>query len=488
MKRTLIISGLILLVSSVYSQNESDGLLFSRGDVNGTARYTALGGAFTALGGDASGTWKNPAGVGVYRSNEFSLTGTYSEEFIRSNYYGNTSETGQGKLNIGSFSITGVQDLRQAGKWRNTAISFGMNRVAVYNENYTVEANGVNASILDDYTNEINEEGVDWYDLESEYPFDLYLLWENFLIDVKPGYTNQYYNTSGLSPVDHVYNVDIEGAKRETYFTFGGNYDDRLYIGVAVYTSNINYDKTTVYTESFDQSDTTINLDEFSQTFQEEIDGRGYSFSLGAIYRPVDALRLGLSLKSPELQNMEYSFESYNITVEDEVAYEVLSPVVIRDYRFRITSPFQSTLGLAYTFKKYGLISVEADYVDMRMTNMRGRTDSDPFTEENSATETLLVPTINLRAGLEYRVTSSIAARIGYAAYSNPYSDQVNSNGAFQIYSLGAGYRVDQFFVDASYQYRVSGERYTIYDPAMVDPIELAKTDHRITLTFGLKL
>ena len=288
--------------------------------------------------------------------------------------------------------------------------------------------------------------------------------------------------------MDHVYNVDIEGAKRETYFTFGGNYDDRLYIGVAVYTSNINYDKTTVYTESFDQSDTTINLDEFSQTFQEEIDGRGYSFSLGAIYRPVDALRLGLSLKSPELQNMEYSFESYNITVEDEVAYEVLSPVVIRDYRFRITSPFQSTLGLAYTFKKYGLISVEADYVDMRMTNMRGRTDSDPFTEENSATETLLVPTINLRAGLEYRVTSSIAARIGYAAYSNPYSDQVNSNGAFQIYSLGAGYRVDQFFVDASYQYRVSGERYTIYDPAMVDPIELAKTDHRITLTFGLKL
>lgn len=477
-----------ILGFSVNSQNESDGLLFSRGDVNGTARYTALGGAFTALGGDASGVWKNPAGVGVYRSNEFSLTGTYSEEFIRADYYGNASESGQGKLNIGSFSITGVQDLKQAGKWRNTAISFGMNRVAVFNETYTVKAEGVNASILDDYTNTINELGVDWYDLESDYPFDLYLLWENFLIDVLPGQTNQYFNMSGINPVDHVYEVDIEGAKRETYFTIGGNYDDQLYLGAALYTSNTNYEKTTIYTETFDQSDTTTSLDEFSQAFYEEIDGRGYSFSLGAIYRPISALRIGLSLKSPELQNMKYNFESDNITVEDEVAYEVLSPSVIRDYRFRITSPFQSTLGLAYTFKKYGLISVEADYVDLRMTNMRGLTTSDPFSDENAATESLLVPTVNVRAGLEYRVTSSFAARLGYGAYSNPYSDKVNSNGAFQIYSLGAGYRVDQFFVDASYQYRVSGERYSIYDPSMVEEVDLTKTDHRVTLTFGLKL
>ena len=209
--------------------------------------------------------------------------------------------------------------------------------------------------------------------------------------------------------------------------------------------------------------------------------------NIGAIYRPIDPLRIGLSLKTPELQNMTYDLESDNITIEEGEAFNVISPVVL-EYRYRVSSPFQSTLGVAYTFQKLGLISIEADYIDMRMMFMRGRSDSDPFNAENNAIESLLQPIINVRTGLEYRITSNISARAGYANFGNPYKEKVGSNASFQIYSVGAGYRLDQYFFDLSYQYRSSSDQFSLYDPNLVEPVSLESINHRITLTFGLKL
>ena len=468
-------------------QSESDALRFSRNDIHGTARYNALGGAFTALGGDATGSLKNPAGLGVYRDNEFSLSATYTEHFAEVEYYGNKTQSGQSKLNIGSFAITGVQNLNQAGKWRNTAISFGINRVFDFHDKYYAEAKNVNSSILDDYANTINELEVDWENLESEYPFDLYLLWYNLLLENVPGQTNQYFNASGTLPVDQAYELETNGAKRETYFNFGSNYNDKLYLGLGAIFSNTRFDRTAIYSEVNDPSDTSTFIDEFSQAYYEEINGRGFSMNFGAIYRPIDPLRIGFSFKSPELQNLTYELESDNITIEEGEAYDVISPVVL-EYRYRVSSPFQSTLGIAYTFQKYGLISVEADYVDMRMMSMRGRSDSDPFAAENNAIDNLLQPVINIQSGLEYRITPNISARGGYAHFGNPYRDKVGSDASFQIYSLGAGYRLDQYFFDLSYQYRSSKDNFSLYDPNLVESVNLTSTDHRITLTFGLKL
>ena len=40
----------------------------------GTARFMSMGGAFTALGGDISTLSQNPAGIGVFRASEMSVT------------------------------------------------------------------------------------------------------------------------------------------------------------------------------------------------------------------------------------------------------------------------------------------------------------------------------------------------------------------------------------------------------------------------------
>lgn len=487
--KSKILAILGLMINSVLglAQSESEGLLFSRNDVLGTARYTSMGGAFNALGGDASATTKNPAGVAVFRNNEFSVTPAYHENFSDGTYYGTTVSTGKSNLNIGSFSLVGVQDIKHTGRWRNTAVSIGINRTATYHEKYSLKGENIGSSILDAYTNVANSSGIAANNLSTAYPFDLYLLWKNYLIDNYKNDSTKYFNNSGTFPVDQGYTVTTTGAKREMYFNFGANYDDKLYLGAGLATSKTTYNRTSTYSEYYDQKDTTTLIDEFSQTYYDKVSGRGFSAVLGAIYRPVDALRIGFSWKSPEIQNMTYNYESENVTTEEGIAYDELSPYILK-YRYRIASPMQTTLGLAYTFKKFGLVSIESDYVDYRMIQMRGLTDSDPFTSENASIKSLLKPTFNVRGGLEYRITSYISARAGYALFGNPYTNVVQTNGKFEIISLGGGYRNDQFFVDASYQYKWSSDQFHLYDPALVKAASVNSMNHRFAVTVGVKI
>ena len=85
-----------------------------------------------------------------------------------------------------------------------------------------------------------------------------------------------------------------------------------------------------VYSEYYDQTDTLTIVDEFSQGYYDEYSGRGWSGTIGAIYRPINNLRIGLSIRTPELQNFKYVFESDNITVANDTAYEVKSPYIFR--------------------------------------------------------------------------------------------------------------------------------------------------------------
>ncbi len=52
------------------AQTIYDGAKLTGKDLNGTARFVGMGGAMGALGGDISTMGTNPAGIGLYRSND----------------------------------------------------------------------------------------------------------------------------------------------------------------------------------------------------------------------------------------------------------------------------------------------------------------------------------------------------------------------------------------------------------------------------------
>src|SRR5674536_391977 len=75
MKRIgLLISAVLFMFQGVIAQNVDDALRYSQSFYGGTARFMSMGGAFTALGGDISSLSQNPAGLGVFRSSEITLT------------------------------------------------------------------------------------------------------------------------------------------------------------------------------------------------------------------------------------------------------------------------------------------------------------------------------------------------------------------------------------------------------------------------------
>ena len=89
MKKNILFIILGFCTSFIYSQDISDALRFSQDNLVGTARFSAMSGAFGALGGDFSSINVNPAGSAIFLNNQVALTlSTYNVK-NKSNYFGN---------------------------------------------------------------------------------------------------------------------------------------------------------------------------------------------------------------------------------------------------------------------------------------------------------------------------------------------------------------------------------------------------------------
>ena len=84
----LLVSASLLSSGVVFAQGELDAYRYSQTELNGTARYLGMGGAFGALGGDISSMSSNPAGLGIYRSSEIVTTLSLSSIKAKSDWEG----------------------------------------------------------------------------------------------------------------------------------------------------------------------------------------------------------------------------------------------------------------------------------------------------------------------------------------------------------------------------------------------------------------
>ena len=73
-KSILILSLSLSTAGMAFGQGAVDAYRLSQPDMKGTARFMGMAGAFGALGGDLSTLSQNPAGIGVYRSNELGFS------------------------------------------------------------------------------------------------------------------------------------------------------------------------------------------------------------------------------------------------------------------------------------------------------------------------------------------------------------------------------------------------------------------------------
>ncbi len=476
----------IALAVYSFAQNEVDALRYSQLEFSGTARYNSMGGAFGALGGDFTTLSTNPAGIGVYRRSELSLTTGFNSNAYSSTYLGTQSDASRGNVNIGNIGWISNYNSEKTTGWVSGSFGIGYNRLADFNSNVRIVGTNEESSLLDVYRNRV--QGVNWGDVDTGgfYDFGASLAWQTVLIDTFLGETN-YITQIPFYGQQQIIDQETSGRVGETVIAFGGNYENRLYLGGTFGISSVRYNRESTFEEVLPAGDTSTFLNDF--TFRENLNtrGNGYTLKIGAIYRLTDYLRLGAAVHSPTWMVLEdrysTSFEANYPGFGREVAD---SPDGLFEYRLR--TPYRLSASAAGLFKKHGLISADIEYVDYASARLSERFAGDyDFNAENEVIRNSYQGAMNVRVGGELRLMP-IAIRAGYAYQGSPYnSDVIDNDGSVQNYSFGVGYRNANLFLDFGYVLRVQKEDYYPYDPSIAAPAQQDRTLQRYQITVGLK-
>ena len=113
-----------------------------------------MGGAFGALGGDLSAISYNPAGVAIYRSNEFTFSPTMFVGETDAGYFGSSFSDSKYNFNFNSIGYVGTYkandfvyetDENKVG-WMNTNIAVGYNRLNNFHRNILIEGDNPSSS------------------------------------------------------------------------------------------------------------------------------------------------------------------------------------------------------------------------------------------------------------------------------------------------------------------------------------------------------
>lgn len=473
---------LFLSLSEGRAQIAEDALLLSRLQTTGTARIQGMAGTGFALGGDVSAASLNPAGLGFYNRSSVVFTPTFNYTGTNTNYEGVPAEAFDTRFSISNFGIVFNNNKNNEelipSDWRGGSFAITFNAVNSYDYSYNYgPAIGQSFSIIDEFVNQSN--GIPVSELDDNvganppniigYPEAAY---NNYLINADP-VTGDTYVASIPAEVtsDQEGELTEETRLNQWNFAYGGNYKDKLYMGVSIGFFNFSYVRRNEYREVFhypqDYIDNNLAYfpvdDQLSIQFVDDlqlsesltIDGSGINAKLGFIYRPVEELTIGLSYQTPTVYslNNEESFDLAshvtNIQESDEdepFDSDAVSKGNLNLAEYNLSTPSRIGAGLAYFFEKYGFITADAEYVNYEAN----RFTSNEFSTSNlnQDVDDLLTPVVNYRVGGEFRY-ELLRVRLGYAMNHNPIkvaNDQVQRDQ--QTISGGIGIYLPVFFAD----------------------------------------
>ncbi|PKP52588.1 MAG: hypothetical protein CVT92_08110 [Bacteroidetes bacterium HGW-Bacteroidetes-1] len=460
MKKIAILAMLIAFAFTMNAQNEIDALRFSQSFYQGTARSMAMGGAFGALGADFSSLSTNPAGIGLFRSSEFSLSPGLLNSKTASTYngmFGDDFRSNFAFSNMGIVLTNKVNENSTKTPWKFYQFGFGMNRTNSFNQRSLIQGDNNDHSRIDVFLDKVWN--VSPSNIEDQFPFDLYPAWYVYLLDTVRNSDGDLIYTSPVPQggIRQYETTTTWGSTNEWLFSGGANLNDVVFLGATLGLPYVRYFKESTFTEK-DINDEIDGFDEWN--FRETIEtrGMGINLKLGIIVWPVDWLRLGASFHTPtyfaEMQDSWYT--SIDARLGPDFNRKD-SPT--GEYQYDLTTPLRAIGSAAIIIGKSGLISADYEFVDY--TKMRLRAPDYNFTSENDAIRSSFTSVYNLRLGTEWRV-SNFNFRGGYALYSSPYINDLN-DGQLTNISLGVGYTENNFAIDLAWVNGTKNQDYYLY-------------------------
>lgn len=504
MKKIFIgIITLTIISQSAKSQDEFDALRYGNTPYFGTARSMSIGNAMGSVGGDFSSLSVNPAGIGIYRRGEFAFTPSFNVSTNKSKYLGTTTTASDSKLNISQFGLVLTSAKKDIGSkksgWRTASFAVGMNRNATFKNEYIYSGNNYKNSLIEKYAEEFNALGGINALYNVSYP--AYAAYQTWLIDRGFGAdSNQAVSyvpyMDGIKQTKRAYE---SGGMKEYVISAGGNYKEKLMLGVTLGIPNLTYDRTL----QFDEEDISgKNNNDFKYMyFTEKLSttGTGINLKLGAIYKPTNEFRIGFAFHTPtyiqfndissiEMESHTDSLLSNMNPPQGPVSY--YSQDTALSFNYAQTTPYKALVSGTFLFKQYGFVTADVEYVDYASMKYNY---GEGYENESIAINTVIRNTyksaVNFRLGAEAKL-QDVSLRAGLAYYGSPYKNSAY-DGSRLNFSFGAGYRAKNWFVDAAFVRSMQNYQQVPYTldrvNAEVPVAEISNGTSNLLFTFGWK-
>jgi hypothetical protein len=471
MKRYLLLTLSILSFGFVQSQTPGDALRNSWFVPNGSARYMATGGVMGSLGGDITAAHVNPAGLGLFRTNEFIFSPNFNLNRNKFNFRGTDTSNTRNAVAYGTSGwVFGIPHER-GNKWNSSAFSISVNQLASFNNRTSYKGTNNYSSFSEQYLEELTRDGANAHAAEWNYINGASLAWWTWLIDTSNNAAGELigYQTRVPAGINLTQQKDVtsRGGFHEIALGFASNMEDRLYVGGSINIPVVIYSRDLVYKEADASGIATNDFNSFEYKQKFNSFGIGLGAKLGFIYKPKEYWRLGLALHTPQIINFKDRMRTWMTTdtegfkgVVSESSDDLNDNNAIKGEYNQIT-PWKAIASASYVFrevsdtrKQRAFLSADVEFVNYRgsryfTSDEEDITLKDYYKEVNKAIKASYKGNFNFRVGGELKLHTWMF-RLGGAYYGSPYkekqlkADRVLATG-------GLGYRNKGFFIDLSY-------------------------------------
>lgn len=484
------------------AQNINDVLRMGSENIQGTARFQGLSGAFGALGGDLSALNINPAGSAVFNNSQFTITAANFNRNNETSYFGQKDKSSRNSLRLnqagGAFVFLNSSD---SSDWKKFTMAFNYDMVQNFDDR--MFASGLSDQGIDNYF--LNyAQGIPLGNIllqDGEYLEDAYLdigsslgfaSQQAFLgyyggiidpMNVTDDNNIDYISNAQYTQLNQDYSQSTSGQNSKITANFASQFRDFLYVGASLNFNSVFYDKLTTLRESDFDSNSDISYISFDNFLHTE--GYGFSFSLGAIAKVNEFFRVGASYESPTWYDLkDETSQKINSDLGDtDIGYINFDIVNVYD-SYTIKTPGKITGSMAVVFGKNGLLSLDYGFQDM--SNAELRPNNDPsFASENEYISDQLGGVSSLRVGGEYRLGRIVSLRGGYRYEQSPFKNGITV-GSLNGYSAGVGFVIGPSRLDVAFNQSFRDMDKYLYDTGFPTPAHINNKNTNVTFGYTI--
>jgi len=326
------------------------------------------------------------------------------------------------------------------------------------------------------------------------------------------------------------YEVNERGHADEYNIAFGGNFANKVYLGLDFGIVDLDYRSDMYYGEELNNAyvmaddidllHSPITNDntraDWSMYNYLHSEGTGVNFKLGLIWRPTQALRIGAAFHTPTYYSMH---DAYYISADlrayqdnEQLYFASKESYGGRNYHsgtYTVKTPWHFLGSIAGVIGTRGILSMDYECVanqTMRLGDDRGN----DFPGSVDEMKTYFKPSHIIRVGGEYRVNPSWSLRAGYSIKTTQVEKGVDNydfnivtsstNPAYQYdntvhnITCGVGYRYKTFYTDLAYVHKIRNSVYNAFSPINDEygyepnvSADVIDHNNRLSLTLGMR-